>query len=301
MSLRKSGKAKMKRFEGENSRYSKKKGKGRGRGRGRGRGKGRGKGRGRGKRKIKTRESYKKRKFPIQLAMYYFNQCDTKRCTGCKLEKHGFVRALRLGERFNGILLSAWGTKTVTASDRELISKNGLAVVDCSWNKIDQIPKKSLHGQHRILPFLVAGNSTHYGQPAKLSCSEALSAALWIAGFPEEATEIMQIFIWGNGFINLNREVLDLYKECYTHEEVIQAQNLFLENARNEKKKNQSQENDSTSSDLQSISESDSFSSSSTSSGSESENNNNNSENNNEKEQDQEITKEKEKEKEKEN
>jgi hypothetical protein len=44
------------------------------------------------------------------------------------------------GVPFPGVILSPSGTRSVSQEDAELIRTKGLAVVDCSWNKLDEVP-----------------------------------------------------------------------------------------------------------------------------------------------------------------
>ena len=78
--------------------------------------------------------------FPFKLAMWDLGQCDRNRCTGTRLARQGIVRELRLGQSHPGVVLSPSGTRSVSMEDRELMQVKGLAVVDCSWNKLDDVP-----------------------------------------------------------------------------------------------------------------------------------------------------------------
>ncbi len=54
--------------------------------------------------------------------------------------RQGVVEDLRLGVPFPGIILSPVGRAAVSAQDKALIANKGIAVVDCSWNRLDDVP-----------------------------------------------------------------------------------------------------------------------------------------------------------------
>nr|ADE77455.1 unknown [Picea sitchensis] len=166
---------------------------------------------------------------PIQLAMWDFGQCDIKRCTGRKLSRFGLLKELRINQRFGGVVLSPMGNKCISKEDQQLLHKRGLAVVDCSWARLTDVPFVTLRcAAPRLLPWLVAANPVNYGRPCELSCVEALAAALLICGEEETANVLLRKFKWGHSFLSLNRELLKAYSECKTGEEIISVQNNWL-------------------------------------------------------------------------
>jgi pre-rRNA-processing protein TSR3 len=145
-------------------------------------------------------------KFPVPLAMWDLGQCDPKRCSGRKLARLGCLREMRIQQRFPGVALTPSATDCISPGDYHLIHADGLCVVDCSWNRLDDVPWKKLHSAApRLLPWMVAANPVNYGKPCKLNCAEALSAGLYISGYREAAELLMNKFKWGHGFITLNR------------------------------------------------------------------------------------------------
>jgi len=168
------------------------------------------------------------RDLEVTLAMWDFGQCDAKKCSGRKLSRLGYVKNLEFSKRFNGIVLSPNGTKTVSPEDRELIQKSGISVIDCSWAKVDEVPFSKTKGEERLLPYLVACNPINFGKPFQLSCVEALSACLFITGYNDLANELLDKFKWGITFYNNNSHLLQKYAQCKDSNEIIAVQNEYL-------------------------------------------------------------------------
>lgn len=176
-----------------------------------------------------TKYSTQKSEHAFKLAMWDFDHCDPKRCSGKKLERLGLIKNLRIGQKFNGIVVSPNGSGVVCPNDREIVEANGAAVVECSWARIDEIPFNKIGGKHeRLLPYFVAANPVNYGRPWRLNCVEALAACMAIIGHYDWAEEILSKFSWGLGFLKLNQELLAIYGACTDAESVNRAQEEYL-------------------------------------------------------------------------
>lgn len=173
----------------------------------------------------------------LDLAMWDFEQCDPKKCSGRKLCRLGLIRELSVAQHFPGVVLSPVGHRCLSQEDRGIMEQSGLAVIDCSWAKLEAIPFTKLKGAHpRLLPFLVAANPINYGRPCKLSCVEALAGALVITGFRKSAEALLRRFKWGEGFLTLNSELLKRYALCKDGVAVVEAQQSWLEAEKGRKK-----------------------------------------------------------------
>ncbi|XP_046567854.1 18S rRNA aminocarboxypropyltransferase-like isoform X2 [Haliotis rubra] len=170
------------------------------------------------------------------LAMWDLEQCDPKKCSGRKLGRLGYVRTLRLQQRFDGIVLTPVGTRCVSPEDSDIIAQSGLAVVDCSWAKLEETPFSKMKAGHpRLLPYLIATNPINYGRPCKLSCVEAYAAAFYLTGFKELGTILLSKFKWGSNFYKVNEALLERYVACKTSAEIVQVQQDYLAEIADEK------------------------------------------------------------------
>jgi pre-rRNA-processing protein TSR3 len=167
---------------------------------------------------------------PVRIVVYHARQCDPKKCTALKLSRHGLIRIVSqlrfLPKR--AIVLNPFSETAFSPADKQRIQEHGLVALDCSWEHAEKVLSGHVRGTSRCLPVLVAGNPVNFGKPTKLTTVEALAAALIIAGFQEEARELLSIFTWGHTFFDLNGERLEQYATAKNSAEVVELQRAFM-------------------------------------------------------------------------
>jgi pre-rRNA-processing protein TSR3 len=94
---------------------------------------------------------------------------------------------------------------------------------------------KSRH--QRKLPLIFAANTVNYGKPFKMNTAEAIAAALYIAGFVEDAKTLMYPFSYGQEFLRLNGEAFELYRQCRNELDVQTIMNRYMSNIEEQKEK----------------------------------------------------------------
>jgi len=169
----------------------------------------------------------------IKIIVYHAKQCDPRKCSSLKLKRHSLVRVVyRLRLLPHGaIVLNPFSEKAFSPADRQRIEERGIVALDYSWKCTENARLIPLIGESRSLPYLVAANPVNYGTPTKLSTVEALSAALYIVNYKEQAEQLLSIFKWGPEFIRLNQKLLNAYTQAKDSTEVVELQKKFMSNA----------------------------------------------------------------------
>lgn len=162
----------------------------------------------------------------MQLHVRYEGDDDPEKCTARKLSRFDLASLHRSDrETPYGVVLNPHAEQALSPADREVGDR--LVALDCSWESAGEA-LFSMRGEHRALPFLVAGNPVNFGRPFRLTTVEALAAGLVILGEREHAERIVSKFRWGHTFLELNEEPLKRYADCENSTEVVEIQDEYL-------------------------------------------------------------------------
>ena len=166
-----------------------------------------------------------------RILIYNAEQCDPKKCTAIRLSRMKKATILKTMKHIprSAVVLNPVSEIAFSPADREAIERSGIVGLDCSWKQAEDIFASSRFGAQRALPYLLAANPINTYKPIKLSTAEALAAALYIAGYKNEAEDIMSVFKWGPSFITLNQDILDAYAECTSSTEIVQVQSEIMD------------------------------------------------------------------------
>ena len=93
----------------------------------------------------------------FKAACWDLGHCDAKRCSGKKLIRQGLMRELHVGQKFAGVVVSPKAKVVVSAVDRELLEQFGAAVVEASWNRIEEVPFGKIGGKCERLCMSTSG------------------------------------------------------------------------------------------------------------------------------------------------
>jgi pre-rRNA-processing protein TSR3 len=135
-------------------------------------------------------------------------------------------------------VLNPFGEIAFSPTDHERLEQFGLAALDCSWEHAQKVMGEHVRGTSRCLPILIAGNPVNFGKLTKLTTAEAIAAALYIAGFKEEAEKVLEIFPWGHTFFELNQMLLDNYVNAKDSADIVEMQKRLLTKQKREPAKN---------------------------------------------------------------
>lgn len=163
----------------------------------------------------------------VDLHVRYEGDDDPEKCTAKKLERFGLVTLHSTNSATPwGIVLSPFAERAVSPADADV--SDTLVAMDLSWETAEKA-RFELSGEHRALPFLLAGNPVNYGRPYRLTTVEAFAGALIIVGEREQAETLLSKFRWGQTFLDLNEEPLERYARCADSSDVIEVQQEYLD------------------------------------------------------------------------
>ncbi|MHB1909977.1 MAG: DUF367 family protein [Nitrososphaerales archaeon] len=160
---------------------------------------------------------------------YEMHQDDPSKCTSAKMRKFGLARPIRKEQiSRESIVLNPSADLVILPEDRTNVVQHGIVVIDCSWNKADDVFGTRFKGEQRKLPALLAGNPTNYSKIASLSSLEAVAGALYIMNFKIEAQRLLSLYKWGDTFLSLNKDLLEDYSNAKTKDDMVSVEKAYF-------------------------------------------------------------------------
>jgi len=153
----------------------------------------------------------------MQVNVLMYNQDDPKKCTAAKLVRFNLAKKITSISK-NALTLNPFANQTLLNSDKNNI--RSITGIDCSWNFADQTFVKKFGGISRRLPYLLAGNSVNFSKLGKLTTVEAIAASLYLLGFENQSTELLDKFKWGHTFLDLNKNLLNDYQNATSERQI---------------------------------------------------------------------------------
>lgn len=144
-------------------------------------------------------------------------QDDPKKCSAEKLVRFGLAKNVKKTND-NTIILNPFAKKTLMPDEKNSVAS--ITAVDCSWNLAEQTFANKLPGMQRKLPPLFAGNPVNYSKIGKLTTVEAISAALFILGYDNQANQMLDKFKWGHTFYDLNKNLINDYLDLESEDQI---------------------------------------------------------------------------------
>jgi pre-rRNA-processing protein TSR3 len=186
-------------------------------------------------------ESEPQPNLPVRISIYHAAQDDPKKNTALRLKRRGLARIVTRVKFLpnRAIVLNPFGEIAFSPADKERLEQFGLAALDCSWEHAQKVMGEHVRGTSRCLPILIAGNPVNFGKLTKLTTAEAIAAALYIAGFKDEAHQVLEIFPWGHTFFELNQKLLDNYVTAKDSPDIVEMQTRLLKTQEREPSKNE--------------------------------------------------------------
>ncbi len=165
--------------------------------------------------------------FPVKVLFVDFSMDDPRKATMRKLERFRLARRIRADAIRGAVTLTPFAGTYLKRSDLDLCLRNGVCVLEASWNRIEEVRMISARNA-RKLPLLLPVNPVNYGKPGKLSSVEAAASALAILGVVKEADLLLSKFSWAQTFLETNRLPLGEYGKAMTDEEMRRVESSYF-------------------------------------------------------------------------